>query len=241
MIRIGASLATVLFAACATTLHTEARRAAETGIDPTPLVAELQARYAEIEATKRIFSVTLIEGRRRFAGDGAIEYLADPKTVTADVFGPHDTPVVHVRLVGEMLTVRLPQEGEILTGRLGDPKFAVLTGERALASPEVLGALLGAYDIARLTEDAEWTAAFANGERRTLYIAGAGTIHALTLAGNSSWLVEYRQERAGRLIYRVQFSDFQPVDARHTPRKVVLRDYVKERQLVFDVRKEDRP
>jgi hypothetical protein len=239
--RIGASLGTVLLAACATTLQTEARRAAETGIDPAPLVAELQARYAEIEATKRIFSVTLIEGRRRFAGDGAIEYRADPKTLKADVFGPHDTPVVHVRLVGEMLTVRLPQEGEILTGKLGDPKFAALTGERALASPEVLGAVLGAYDVARLTRNAEWTAAFGEGERNTLYIAGAGTIHALTLEGNPSRLVEYRQERAGRLIYRVRFSDFQPVGERHTPRKVVLRDYIKERQLVFNVHKEERP
>ena len=105
MTRIAASFATVLFAACATTLQDEARRAAETGIDPAPLVAELQTRYAEIDATKRIFSVTLIEGRRRFAGDGAIEYRADPKTLKADVFGPHDTPVVHVRLAGEMLTM----------------------------------------------------------------------------------------------------------------------------------------
>lgn len=241
MTRIGASLVTVLFVACATTLQNEARRAAETGIDPAPLVAELQARFAEIDATKRIFSVTLIEGRRRFAGDGAIEYRADPKTLKADVFGPHDTPVVHVRLAGEMLTVRLPQEGETLTGPLGDPKFAALTGERALASPEVLGAVLGAYDVARLTRNAEWTAAFEEGERSTLYIAEAGAIHALTVERNSSRLVEYRQERGGRLIYRVRFSDFQPVDERHTPRRVVLRDYVKERQLVFNVRKEERP
>ncbi|MBA3584632.1 MAG: hypothetical protein H0W36_08935, partial [Gemmatimonadetes bacterium] len=51
-------------------------------------MAALAEQFAEIEATKRVFDVTLIEGRRRFSGEGAIEYHADPRRVRADVYGP---------------------------------------------------------------------------------------------------------------------------------------------------------
>ena len=50
-----------------TTLETEALRAREGGIDPLPLVERLSAQHRAIGVTKRIFDVTLIEGRRRKA------------------------------------------------------------------------------------------------------------------------------------------------------------------------------
>ena len=218
-----------------TTLETEALRAREGGIDPLPLVERLSAQHRAIGVTKRIFDVTLIEGRRRFAGAGAVEYRADPRRLAADVFGPHDTHVLAVRLDGDRLTVRLPQEGEVLTGELGDARFAELTGERALVSPEILGALVGAYDVAGLARGADWTAAGAEGDRRTLYLQRGDVLHAFTVERPEDRLVEYRQARGGRLVYRVQFDDFQAVGARESPRRVVLRDFVQERQLVIDV------
>lgn len=198
-------------------------------------MATLAEAYARIESTKRIFDVTLIEGRRRFSGEGAVEYSADPRRLRADVFGPHATPIVHVRLEGDDLTVRLPQEGRVLSGELGDPRFAELTGERALVSPEVLGALVGAYDVLELTEGAEEVAASADGGRRTLYIRRPDAIHALTIEGPAGRLIEYRQARQGRLVYRVRFEEYRPVDGRHSPRHVVLRDFIQDRQLVVDV------
>lgn len=216
----------------------EARRAREGGIDPLPLVERLSAQHRSIDVTKRIFDVTLIEGRRRFAGAGAVEYRADPRRLAADVFGPHDTHVLAVRLEGDRLTVRLPQEGEVLTGNPGDPRFAELTGERALVSPEILGALVGAYDVAGLARDADWTAAAAEGDRQTLYLQRGGVLHAFTVEAPGDRLVEYRQGRDGRLVYRVQFGDFQTVGARESPRRVVLRDFNQGRQLVIDVTRE---
>ena len=228
----------VLFAGCVTTLEKEALRARDGGIDPLPLIEELSARHRAIDVTKRIFDVTLIEGRRRFAGAGAVEYRADPRRLAADVFGPHDTHVLAVRLEGDRLTVRLPQEGEVLTGELGDARFAELTGERALVSPEILGALVGAYDVAGLAQGADWTAARAEGDRRTLYLQRGDVLHAFTVELPEDRLVEYRQARGGRLVYRVQFDDFQAVGTRESPRHVVLRDFVQERRLVIDVTRE---
>lgn len=228
----------VLLAGCATTLEKEARQAAADGVDPDPLVATLSQRYSAIDATKRIFDVALIEGHRRFSGEGAVEYRAEPRHLKADVYGPHATPIVHVRLVGDDLTVTLPQEGKVLTGEVGDPQFAALTGERALVSPEILGALLGAYDIRPLLDGADWVAAAAEGDRRTLYISRPDALHALTIRGTEDRLVEYRQARDGRLLIRVRFDDFRPVDKRESPRRVVLRDYGRERQLVIDVTRE---
>ena len=233
-----AALVAASLAGCVTTLEGEARRARETGLDPIPLVERLTEQHRAIDSTKRVFDVTLIEGGRRFAGAGAVEYRAEPRRLDADVFGPHDTHVLAVHLEGERLTVRLPREGEVLTGELGDPRFAELTGERALVSPEILGALVGAYDVGGLAEDADWTAAAADGERRTLYVQRGEVLHAFTVEPPEDRLVEYRQARAGRLVYRVQFDDFQPVGGRESPRHVVLRDFVQERRLVIDVTRE---
>lgn len=231
----GGLAAATLLSACATTLEREAREALVEGIDPAPLVRTLAARHAAIDGTKRIFDVTLIEGRRRFSGAGALEYRADPRRLDVDVFGPHDTPVVRIRLVGDSLTVVLPQEGEVLTGSVGDPRFAALAGERAFAAPEILGALLGAYDVQALVEGARGTAAADDGARRTLYVLADGAVHALTVEGEMDRLVEYRQGRDGRLVYRVRFSDHRRVGGRESPHRVVLRDYTRERQLVVDV------
>lgn len=231
----GGLAAAALLSACATTLEREAREALAHGIDPAPLVRTLAARHAAIEGTKRIFDVTLIEGRRRFSGAGALEYRADPRRLDVDVFGPHDTPVVRIRLAGDSLTVVLPREGEVLTGTLGDPRFAELAGERAFASPEILGALLGAYDVQALVDGARATAAAADGGARTLYVLADDAAHALTVEGETDRLVEYRQGRDGRLVYRVRFGDHRPVDGRESPRRIVLRDYTRERQLVVDV------
>lgn len=235
----GAMVGALILAGCATTLEKEAERARETGIDPLPLIDLLTAQHRAIDTIRRIFDVTLIEGRRRFSGAGAVEYRAEPRRLDADVFGPHDTHVLAVRLEGELLTVRLPREGEVLTGQLGDPRFAELTGERALVSPEILGALVGAYDVGALVGSADWTAAAADGNRRTVYVRNGETLHAFTVEQSAGRLVAYRQARGGRLVYRVEFDDFQAVGGRESPRHVVLRDYVRERQLVIDVTRED--
>ncbi|MGH7570403.1 MAG: hypothetical protein ACREMK_00980 [Gemmatimonadota bacterium] len=227
-----------LASGCVTTLEQEAREAAQGGIDPAPLIETLAAQHEAIGATKRIFDVTLLEGGRRFSGAGAVEYRGEPRRLDAEVFGPHDTHVLSVRLEGDRLTVRLPREGEVLTGEVGDPRFAELTGERALVSPEILGALVGAYDVRALVRGADATAAAADRDRRTLYVRRDDTLHALTLQAPGEHLVEYRQARDGRLVYRVQFDDFQPIAGRESPRHIVLRDFVKERRLVIDVTRE---
>jgi hypothetical protein len=234
---IGAVLV-ALSSGCVATLEQEAREAIQSGIDPEPLIEQLAAQHEAIGSTKRIFDVTLLEGGRRFSGAGAIEYRVEPRRLAADVFGPHDTHVLSVRLMGDQLTVRLPREGEVLTGELGDPRFAKLTGERALVSREILGALVGAYDVHELVREADATAAAVDGDRRTLYVRRGDTFHALTLQMSGRHLVEYREARDGRLVYRVEFDDFQPVAGRESPRRIVLRDFVKDRRLVIHVTRE---
>ncbi len=221
---------------CVASLTNEAARALEAGGDPAPLVAELSAIHDAIERTKRIFDVTLVEGDRRFHGEGALSYRARPLAARGDVFGPQSTPVLRFSLVEDSLTVVLPREGEILRGRLGDPRFAELTGERALVTPEVLGALLGAYDVQRLVERADRVASATHDDRRTLYIWEAGSLHAFTIRGGR--LVEYRQASDGKLAYRVEFEEFAPVDGRESPRRVVVRDFAGDRWLVLDVSRE---
>lgn len=223
---------------CSATLASRARQA--TG-EPQQLVAQLDRRFDGIEATKRIFVVTLIEGRRRFAGEGAVLIRSDPRVMVVDVFGPHETHILHLDLEGDSLTVRLPQEGETLSGRLGDPVFAALTGERAFASPEVLGALLGAYDVMALVKDADRLSAAGERDQSTLFIERGDIVHAFTIEQPHGRLVEYEQERDDRLVYRVRFSDFEVFGEAESPRKVVLRDYAKERQLVLDIRSERHP
>ncbi|MGH9324455.1 MAG: hypothetical protein ACRD3V_31795, partial [Vicinamibacteria bacterium] len=127
---------------------------------------------------------------------------------------------------------------EVLTGELGDPRFAELTGERALVSPEILGALVGAYDVRELVRGADATAAAADGDHLTLYVWRDDALHALTVQVPGDHLVEYRQAQDGRLVYRVRFDDFQPVAGRESPRHIVFRDFVKERRLVIDVTRE---
>ena len=86
--RLGCAAAGALVAAglagCVTTLGGEARRARESGADPLPLVERLAAQHGAIVTTRRIFNVTLIEGGRRFAGAGAVEYRG-----AAGRLGPH--------------------------------------------------------------------------------------------------------------------------------------------------------
>lgn len=235
----GAALAALLVVGCAASLAERVQRAGTGGIDPDPVAMELRATWDALEATRRIFAVTLVEGRRRFAGEGALVYTAEPRRLRADVFGPHDTHLLQVRLRGDSLEVDLPREGQTLAGRLGDPRFAELTGERALVSPEILGALLGAYDVDRLMENATTVAAEAENGRRTLLVAEPDAVHALTLEDGR--LVEYRQERAGRPVYRVRFEGYVEVDGRQSPHRVVLRDYARSRHLVVDVRSERTP
>lgn len=234
------SLTLALVTACATTIERQAREAATGGIDPAPLISLLEARFDAVEATKRIFDLTLIEGRRRFGGEGVVQYRSEPRRLRVDIFGPQSTPVLRVTLVDDWLTVFLPREGEMLAGRLGDPRFATLAGERALASPEMLGAILGVYDLAPLLEEVRLVSAGADGDRQTLYIVRSDAVHAFTVApvAGAPQLVEYRQGREGHLAYRARFERYAPVDGRSSPRRVVMRDFVKERSLVVDVTRE---
>ncbi|MDX1662104.1 MAG: hypothetical protein R3326_09975 [Gemmatimonadota bacterium] len=229
----------VTLVGCATTLREEARRAMESpAVDPLPVVATLEAMWDSIAPTKRIFGVTLVEGRRRFGGEGAVTFATDPRWLEAHVFGPHDTPILHVTLDEDLLTVRLPRENETLVGELGDPRFARLTGERALVSPEILGAMIGAYDVERMIEGSERVVAAGDDGRRTLYILEDGRVHALTIATPTGPLVEYRQDRDDRPVYRVRFEEFEETGGRGSPRRIVLRDFVGDRYLVIDVKSE---
>jgi hypothetical protein len=221
---------------CVASLSNEAARALEAGGDPGSVVEELSAIHDAIERTKRIFDVTLVEGNRRFHGEGALSYRARPLAARGDVFGPQSTPVLRFALFEDSLTVVLPQEGEVIRGRLGDPRFAELTGERALVTPEVLGALLGAYDVRRLAGRADRMAAATHDDRRTLYIWDAGMLHALTVRGGH--LVEYRQASGGELAYRVEFEEFAAVNGRESPQRVVVRDFARDRWLVLEVSRE---
>lgn len=234
-----ALVGSLLLGSCATTLREEARRAAEgRAVDAGPVVTALEEAWASIEPTKRIFDVTLVEGRRRFAGEGAVTYATRPWRLVAHVFGPHDTPILHLRLDGGILTVRLPRENETLTGELGDPRFARLTGERALVSPEILGAMIGAYDVRRMMEGAERVIATGDDDRRTLYILENGIVHALTIETPTGPLIEYRQDRDDRPVYRVRFERFAETAGRTSPRRIVLRDFVGDRFLVVEVESE---
>lgn len=230
------ALAASVALACAASLPREAERAAEAEGEVAPLVAGLSRLYDAIDRTKRIFDVELVEGRRRFRGEGALSYRASPRAARGDVFGPQSTPVLSFALFGDSLTVVLPREGEVLAGRLGDPRFAELTGERALVTPEVLGALLGAYDVEAWVERSDRVAAGTDDGGGTLYIWEDGALHALTL--RSGRLVDYRQARNGTLAYRVRFEDFEPVAGRESPRRVVVRDYARDRWLVLEVTRE---
>jgi hypothetical protein len=234
--RIAALLLAAATWGCIASLTRQAERAVEAAGDPAPLIAELSALHDVIDRTKRIFDITLVEGRRRFRGEGAISYRARPRAMQGDVFGPRSTPVLRFSLAGDALTVVEPQDGRVYEGRLGDPRFAELTGEMALVTPEVLGALLGAYDVRAWVERADRVAAGTDDDRRTLYIWEDGALHALTLRAGR--LVEYRQAREGTLAYRAEFEEFERVDDRESPRRVVIRDYARDRWLVLDVTRE---
>ncbi|MFN2383089.1 MAG: hypothetical protein ABR559_02370 [Gemmatimonadota bacterium] len=223
---------------CATTLEREAREAATGGVDPGPLLATLGDQYAAITATKRILAITLVEGRRRYRGDGVVWYRAAPRRLRAEVFGPQDVSILRARLVGDSLTVVLPREGEVLHGALDDPRFIARTGERAFIGPGSLGALLGAYDVRALAAAATDTAAANDGDRRTLYLTGAEGVQAFTLEATTGRLVEVRHGLGGRLLARVRFADFAAVEGRMSPRSVVLRDLLHDRQLVLTVTRE---
>jgi hypothetical protein len=51
-------------------------------------------------------------------------------------------------------------------------------------------------------------------------------------------LVEYRQGRDGELSYRAEFERFEQVDGRESSRRVVVRDFARDRWLVLDVTRE---
>ena len=234
-----APIAALLAAAtwgCMASLTSEAGRAVEAGADTGSLVAELSAMHDLIDRTKRIFDVTLVDGGRRFSGEGAVSYRARPRALRGDVFGPHSTPVLRFALFGDTLTVVVPQEEHVFRGLLGDPRFAELTGEHALVTPEILGAILGAYDVERWIERADRLAAGTDGDRRTLYIWEDDALHALTVRRGR--LVEYRQAREGELAYRTEFEEFERVGDRESPRRIVVRDYTRDRWLVLDVTSE---
>jgi len=220
---------------CATTLPEEARRAAEVGVSPEPLIERLADQWRDLTSIKRVFDVTLTEGRRRFAGEGVVLYRRDPRRLRLEVFGPHSTEVLRARLTGDSLTVVLPRSGEVLAGRIGDAEFARLAEEEALVSPEVLGSLLGVYDVERLVGGARDVAAARDGGRRTLYVVEDGTVHAFTLADETGLLEEYREARQGHLALRVRFEVYHAVDGRSRPARTVVRDFAHDRRIVIEV------
>ena len=120
-----AALGALAAGGCMASLATQADRALDSSFDPGPVVAELAGIHDAIDRTKRIFEVTLVEGGRRFRGEGALSYRATPRAARGDVFGPQSTPVLHFALFGDTLTVVLPREGDVVRARLGDPRFVM--------------------------------------------------------------------------------------------------------------------
>ena len=235
MRRLAALVAALAVTGCAASLHEEARRAASEGMDPRPLVDRLDEQWRALSSTKRIFDVTLVEGRRRFSGEGVVLYQRDPRRLRLEVFGPHSTNVLHARLVGDSLTVVLPRSGEVLTGAVGDTTFARLTEEEALVSPEALGALLGAWDVQSLVAGARSVSAARDDGRRTLYVVGDRVVHAFTLDADTGLLEEVRWSRDGRLAVRVRLERYRAIGGRASPSRSVVRDFVHDRRIVIEV------
>nr|MBA2563851.1 hypothetical protein [Gemmatimonadota bacterium] len=206
---------------------------------PAPTAARLLGRaWDGLEGGKRIFDVRVSERVRVLNGEGAIVYAREPLRLRLDVFGPHSTPLLSLVQRGDSLAVRLHEQRRFVEGTSADPRFAELTEGRAFTGPELVGALLGAYDADRLLQGAADTLAWSAGGEWVVALLERNRAHRFTYAQADSSLRTYRQERGGRLAYRVRFSDYRAVAGRARPFRVELEDVGGRRTVRVDVRRE---
>jgi hypothetical protein len=121
---------------------------------------------------------------------------------------------------------------------VGDPAFADLAGGRGFTGQEILGGLLGAYDVEALVQGPADTVAWRDGEDLVVALLEEDRAHLFTWGAADSALGEYRQERGGRAAYRVRFSDWRTVEGRRRPFRIDAQDVAGRRTLRATVRRE---
>ena len=226
-----------LLAGCGATIREEARRA-EPRLAPELAARLLDGAWSRLDEGKRIFDLRLTGRTRVLRGEGALVYEREPFRLRLDVFGPHATPVFSLAQAGDSMYVRLHEERRFLAGRVGDPAFAELADGRAFTGPEVLGALLGAYEPGALLAGPADTLAYAAGGEWIVTLLEEDRAHRLAFSAADSTLASYRQERGGRLAYRVRFSDYRTLEGRRRPLRVEIEDAAGRRTVRADVRRE---
>jgi hypothetical protein len=224
-------------ASCATTIREEAGRA-ETRLTSDQAAGLLAAGWLPLERGKRVFDIRLTDRARVLRGQGAIVYEKDPLRLRLDVFGPHSTEVLSLAQAGDSMSVRLPQEREYMAGPVGDPAFGRLVEGRTFTGPELLGALLGAYDVTSLLSGPADTLAYLARDDWVVTLLEANRAHRFTYGRADSTLREYRQERDGKTAYRVRFSDYRAVEGLRRPFRVEVEDEALRRTVRADVRQE---
>jgi hypothetical protein len=234
----GVLLASALASAsCATTIREGADRA-EAHLTADRAAELLTAAWRPLERGKRVFDIRLTDRARVLQGEGAIVYEKDPLRLRLDVFGPHSTEVLSLAQAGDSMSVRLPQEREYMAGPVGDPAFGRLVEGRTFTGPELLGALLGAYDATALLSGPADTVAYAAGHDWVVVLLEPHRAHRFTYGRADSTLREYLQEREGKTAYRVRFSDYRRVEGLPRPFRVEVEDKALRRVVRADVRQE---
>ncbi|MFN2432197.1 MAG: hypothetical protein ABR599_05160 [Gemmatimonadota bacterium] len=227
----------MLQAGCGATIREEALRA-ERRLAPGEAGRLLGRAWSRLEEGKRIFDIRLSERVRVLNGEGALLYRTRPTQLRLDVFGPHATLVLSLAQDRDSMAVRLPEERRVVSGAVGDPAFAELTEGRGFTGHEVLGALLGAYDVEALLGARADTVGFAAGGEWVVTLLEPERAHRFTYARADSALLGYRQERDGRAAYRVRFSDYRDVEGLSRPFRIELQDVEGRRTVRVQVRQE---
>ncbi len=229
--------AAVAAAGCAASIREQAGHA-EARLSAEQAARLLDAAWGRLERGKRIFDIRLADRTRVLNGQGAIVYEKAPLRLRLDVFGPHSTEVLALAQAGDSMTMRLPQEQAYVAAPVGDPAFGRLVEGRTFTGPELLGALLGAYDAAALLNGRADTVAYAAGDRWVVTLLEPTRAHRFTYARADSTLREYLQEREGKTAYRVRFSDYRTVAGVRRPFRVELEDAAQRRAVRANVRTE---
>jgi hypothetical protein len=222
---------------CSATIREAAGRA-ETRLPSAAAARLLDRGWSRLERGKRIFDIRLADRARVLNGEGALVYEKTPLRLRLDVFGPHSTEVLALGQAGDSMTLRLPQERAYVAGPVGDPAFGRLVEGRIFTGPELLGALLGAYDAAALLGGPADTVAYTAGDRWVVALLEPARAHRFSYARQDSTLREYVQEREGKTAYRVRFSSYRAVEGVPRPFRVELEDATQRRTVRADVRSE---
>lgn len=223
--------------ACAAAIREEALRA-ESPLPPGLGARLLERDWGLLEGGKRIFDIRVSDRVRVLNGEGALLFRTRPTRLRLDVFGPHSTLVLSLIQNGDSMALRLPEEGRTIVAPVGDPAFRELTDGREFTGPELLGALLGAYDVEELVRTDADTVGYVDGGEWVVALLEKDRAHRFGYAAGDSALVSYRQDRGGRPVYRVRFSDWRSVEGRSRPFRIELEDVGGRRTVRMGVRSE---